>query len=180
MQQQNADQTHGSTGPRTPAGKQRSSSNARKHGFTGRTFIVAEHEQAAFEQFLTAWQNELKPQGAIEAEFFGQVTHSAWTLRRLSDAAAIQNKLRLYSIYKGRAERSLRQGLADLRKLQEERLLRAAVLGKDNQLPVLPRAVVLRQQIDRDKRTHSRQTLTDIEAYLNAPMPGQTTSTVPK
>lgn len=191
--------SNGSTGPRTAEGKQRSSSNARKHGFTGRKFIVAAGEEQEFETFLNEWENDLTPEGAVEAELFGQIIHAAWTLRRLdnaeaallddspgsadpllSDSAAIQNKLRLYSIYKGRAERSQRQGLADLRRIQEERLIRAVILEEDHSLPLLPRAAVLRQQVARDKRTHAQQQRADIEAYINAPMPGQTKSTVPK
>lgn len=177
-----------STGPRTPEGKQRSSVNARKHGFSGRTLIVAEDQQESFDQFIADWERDLKPAGAIENELFGQVIHAAWTLRRLDLAEAdlidagppadpltidaAQNKLRLYSIYKSRAERSFHKSLDALRRIQEERLLRAHILPESN-LPALPRTAHLRREIARDKRTAGQRIKSDIEAFLNAPLPGQ-------
>ena len=190
------------TGPRTPAGKQRSSMNARKHGFTGQSFLVSSGEQDEFALFLEDWENKLLPAGAVETELFGHLLQAAWTLRRLSraeaallcdavpeedqvtdpltsDDAAIQNKLRLYSTYRSRAERTFHKSLAALRQIQEERLFREVVLDEDHGLPVLPRSGPIRRDILRDKQTHARQREADIEAFIFSPPPDRSHPTPP-
>lgn len=178
------------TGPRTTEGKKRSSANARKHGFSGRTLIVDEHEQPELEAFIDEWENEIEPCGVVEAELFGQLINAAWTLRRISaaeahliassavdplisDDPAVQNKLRLLSIYQSRAERSFHKAKAELQKIQEERLFREAALGEEHGLPTLPRSTVVRREIVRDKRTQAKAEAQEIEDFIFSPPPGQ-------
>jgi hypothetical protein len=50
-----------STGPRTDAGKQRSSLNAIRHGLTARTALLASDGQAAYEHHCRKFFDEYKP-----------------------------------------------------------------------------------------------------------------------
>ena len=46
-----------STGPRTDAGKQRSSQNALRHGLTARTAVLPSEDQAAYELHCRRFEN---------------------------------------------------------------------------------------------------------------------------
>lgn len=179
-----------STGPRTPEGKQRSSVNARKHGFSGRTLIVAEDQQADFDKFIANWETQLEPTGVLEEELFGQLINAAWTLRRISNAEADlmfeslgdplaceagRNQMRLLSLYQSRAERTFHKAKDELRKLQEERLFRESQLPAETFIPPLPRLTSVRREIARDNRTQTRQLIDEMEAHLNAPPPPEQT-----
>jgi hypothetical protein len=48
----NGGHTQKSTGPRTPAGKQRSSLNALRHGLTGHIVVLPTEDQAAYQRRL--------------------------------------------------------------------------------------------------------------------------------
>ncbi len=72
-----------STGPVTEDGKKKSSSNALKHGFYSRQFIVAEDEQEDFELFLETLLEEINPTGPLAVNLFVQLLHAAWNLHRL-------------------------------------------------------------------------------------------------
>ena len=184
---------HKSTGPSTPEGKQRSSANARKHGFAGRSFIVDDAGRDAFDKFMKDWERDLQPRGAVEFELFGQITHAAWTLRRLSEAEAaligesladplhsddkaVQNKLRLFSIYRSRAGREFHKSLAELRKVQEESIFRSAVLPANQTVPVLPLTSVVRRTIIREQRLRGLHEWEQMKAEIDRPVPGQTKS----
>ena len=64
-----------STGPRTAAGKARSSQNALTHGLTARAGLLPGEDPEAFRQFRARLFTELRPEGAIEGELAKQV---AW------------------------------------------------------------------------------------------------------
>src|SRR5579864_119933 len=57
-----------STGPRTPAGKQRSSLNALRHGLTGHTIVLPSEDLAAYQRHSKRWLDEFQPQGVLEEQ----------------------------------------------------------------------------------------------------------------
>lgn len=72
-----------STGPRTLAGKARSSRNATRHGLTSRAVVLPTVESAddwaAHRDAIVA---SLTPMGALEAELAERVAVLTWRLRR--------------------------------------------------------------------------------------------------
>ncbi len=71
-----------STGPKTPAGKQRSSHNATRHGLSS-VFVVLPHEdQAEFDQLLEAYRQEFTPKTTHESFLNAQIAESRWRLNR--------------------------------------------------------------------------------------------------
>src|SRR6266542_4038689 len=71
-----------STGPKTDAGKARSSRNALKHGLTSKDLIVREDEQDEFNELQSSLRQELAPQGALEMLTFNQLVRAAWNMQR--------------------------------------------------------------------------------------------------
>src|SRR6266849_6243146 len=57
-----------STGPRTDAGKQRSSLNALRHGLTGHTIVLPSDDLAAYERFSKGFFNQYQPKNPTEVQ----------------------------------------------------------------------------------------------------------------
>jgi hypothetical protein len=72
-----------STGPRSAAGKARSSQNALTHGLTALAGLLPGEAPEAFRRFRARLFTELAPVGAIEAELVKQAAWAAWRLRRI-------------------------------------------------------------------------------------------------
>jgi hypothetical protein len=72
-----------SRGPKTAAGKLRSSRNAVKHGLRARKLLLLDDETAAeFRAFARALQAELAPEGALQSDLVGRIVIAAWRARR--------------------------------------------------------------------------------------------------
>ena len=75
-----------STGPRTPAGKRRSSRNSLKHGFLARHVLVSGGDgaeaHAEFDRLLADLFAELRPQGIIEEALVERIATCYWRLGR--------------------------------------------------------------------------------------------------
>ena len=72
-----------STGPRTAAGKTRSSRNAVTHGLTALAGLLPDEAPEAFRRFSARLFTELAPVGAIEVELVKRAVWAAWRLRRI-------------------------------------------------------------------------------------------------
>jgi hypothetical protein len=72
-----------STGPRTDAGKQRSSQNALRHGLTARTAVLASEDQSAYDHHCRQFQNEHRPATPTETELVQELADTSWRLRRI-------------------------------------------------------------------------------------------------
>ena len=72
-----------STGPRTPAGKQRVSWNALKHGLTGREVVLPTESPDDFDSFRTGLLADLAPQGDLEGALAEKIVADLWRLRRV-------------------------------------------------------------------------------------------------
>lgn len=71
-------------GPRTPAGKRRSSRNAIRHGLTARDMVIPGIESdRAWQAHRKAITTDLGPRGAIEVLLAERVACHAWRLRRV-------------------------------------------------------------------------------------------------
>jgi hypothetical protein len=72
-----------STGPRSEAGKQRSSLNALRHGLTARTAVLAAEDPAAFERHCSQFLDEYKPATATETQLVQELADTSWRLNRI-------------------------------------------------------------------------------------------------
>src|SRR5437660_11844577 len=79
-----------STGPRTPAGKQRSSLNALRHGLTGQTVVLPTEDHAAYQRHSQSFLDEYRPKGATETQLVQSLLDTSWQLNR---AAAVETNL---------------------------------------------------------------------------------------
>src|SRR6266849_11043033 len=71
-----------STGPKTEAGKQRSSLNALRHGLTGHTIVLPSEDLAAYQRFTKRFFDDLKPQGILEEQLVQTLADTSWRLNR--------------------------------------------------------------------------------------------------
>src|SRR5437899_505074 len=72
-----------STGPRTAAGKQRSSLNALRHGLTGHIVILPTEDQAAYQRHLHRFVDQFQPKGALEEQLVQSLGDTTWRLNRV-------------------------------------------------------------------------------------------------
>jgi hypothetical protein len=79
-----------STGPRSEAGKKKSSQNARRHGITAQTTVMTEEDRIKHDEFCTRMIIELEPIGNMEAFLASSVAEEAW---RLNHARAQCNNI---------------------------------------------------------------------------------------
>jgi hypothetical protein len=136
-----------STGPKTEAGKQRSSLNALRHGLTSQIVVMPTEDLEVYQLHLKSFTGEYNPQGATESLLVQTVADTAWRLNRvavleinlLAPAAANQpdplddtpdlvvslesqsKALANLSLYSQRLSRQFERTVAQLRDLQQTR-----------------------------------------------------------
>src|SRR6267143_2499430 len=79
-----------STGPKTEAGKKRSSLNAYRHGLTGQTIILPAEDLDAYQDFTDTYFKDYKPVGTIEKQLVQSLVDTQWRLNRV---AALEHNL---------------------------------------------------------------------------------------
>jgi len=79
-----------STGPKTQAGKQRSSLNALRHGLTGQIIVLPGEDLEAYRSHVDSFIDEYHPQGATETHLVQSLADTAWRQNRV---AALENNL---------------------------------------------------------------------------------------
>ena len=72
-----------STGPKTEAGKHRSSLNAMRHGLTGQTIVLPKEDLDAYNRFTQQSFDDLKPVGFLEKQFAQIIADTLWRLHRI-------------------------------------------------------------------------------------------------
>src|SRR5688572_15902463 len=85
-----------SGGPRTEAGKARSSQNARKHGLlTEKIFILQTEDPAEWQKLQDAWIAKLEPKDDIELVAVNRIAFAQWRMHRLwaMETAAIDKEM---------------------------------------------------------------------------------------
>jgi hypothetical protein len=79
-----------SSGPKTAAGKQRSSLNALRHGLTGQIVVMPTEDLQAYQTHLESFTDEYHPAGATEANLVQALADTSWRLNRV---AALETNL---------------------------------------------------------------------------------------
>jgi hypothetical protein len=142
-----------STGPRTEAGKQRSSQNALRHGLTCQSAVLPTEDPAAYEQHCRQFRDEYQPANATETQLVQELADTSWRLNRIpllevdvlsrtqspapspeTPAPAVA-ALATLGLYGTRLSRQYQTALDKLRAIQSER--------KDEQRTQLRRAAEL-------------------------------------
>ena len=176
-----------STGPRTDAGKARSSRNAVKHGLTSKQLVIAPGQEDEFAEFHDSLFTQLAPEGALEMGLFNMLVHAAWNLQRFRtlEAQLMTNGLdslldettakaldRLQR-YASSNQRAYYAALKELRAVQTNRLTHATLEDRDDPIPELVSIAEL------SKRTREYDAGVDaaewrgMRDYINAPIPGR-------
>ncbi len=123
---------HRSTGPRTAAGKQRSSLNALTHGLTSRTPVLATEEPAAYQRHCRQFFDEYTPSTPTETQLTQELADTAWRLNRIpsleadvfsqtSDPQSLVAQLATLGLHSQRLSRQFQRTLDTLREIQSER-----------------------------------------------------------
>ncbi len=124
------------TGPRTPAGKARSSRNALKHGLRAKKLdnAVAPELRAAYDALREQYRDEFRPSGAIQSPLLDMVIFAAWQLYKIREMELFSDldlgapgsfgRSEKLARYRGSHERLMFRSLNQLKQIQQERLLR--------------------------------------------------------
>src|ERR1035437_6926105 len=135
-----------STGPKTKAGKTRSSLNALRHGLTSQIVVMPNEDLEAYQSNLKSFTDEYSPKGATEAQLVQALADASWRLNRVAALeatlltlaadpgqtagamallAAIESQskaLANLSLHSQRLSRQFEKTVAQLRDLQKTRL----------------------------------------------------------
>jgi hypothetical protein len=87
-----------STGPKTQAGKQRSSLNALRHGLTGQIVVMPTEDLQAYQLHLKSFADEYHPKGPTEANLVQALADASWRLNRV---AALETNLLTLGVASG-------------------------------------------------------------------------------
>jgi hypothetical protein len=160
-----------STGPRTEAGKARSSRNAVSHGLCSQQNFIMPGEESIFASMHDTLLDQLAPADGVEMMQFEVALHASWGMRRCrlienalfekSGPEALLDPQLTKSFaclqrYEAHHQRSFDRALRTLRTLQAERLARRAAAGCQDPVPVhVPVAEIDKRTRQITKRTHS-------------------------
>src|SRR3954452_9035732 len=129
-----------STGPRTAAGKHRSSQNATSHGVFCRDLVLPGESHEEFRAYRDAFLLRLSPQDVLELLIVDRIVGASWKLRRLQAAEPYIHGVEAEEMRE--AEEALRQ------RAKDELIERERALGGD------PLAAA--QMLNDDLPTHER------------------------
>ncbi len=99
----NRENAQKSTGPKTPAGKQRSRMNAMRHGVTRQVMCMPPDQMAAYLQFQRSYFDQLQPQGAVEKQEVQFMVDAAW---KINSSTAWQQGILSERAFPGMEERA--------------------------------------------------------------------------
>jgi hypothetical protein len=134
-----------STGPRTDAGKQRSSLNALRHGLTGQTVLLPSDDPAAYQLHCQEFHDHYRPKNKMEVQLTQTIADLTWRLNRITaieanlvtadvSAAGMSQAFRQQSqamanlsMYERRLSVRFKETLKQLREIQAERVAQEAV-----------------------------------------------------
>jgi hypothetical protein len=185
----NAANAQHSTGPRTEAGKARSSRNAVSHGLCSSQNFIMPGEESDFASTHDTLIDQLAPAEGIEMYQFEIALHASWSLRRcrlVEDAlfethgpeALLDPQLAKsftgLQRYEAHHQRSFDRALRTLRTFQAERLARRAAAGHEDPIPVhVPVAEIDKRTRQITKRTHSLVLVAGIADSANPVLPAE-------
>ena len=131
-----ATRTHGQTGPKTEAGKSKSSRNSIRTGLYAARDFVRPEEEEEYAKTLIQLMDELAPENSVEQTFATEIMGATWRLRRcrlVEEAFGLVEDLNVDPMVDERTEKQqksvdraraqshliLRRSLDELRKLQK-------------------------------------------------------------
>ena len=93
-----------STGPRSPYGKSRSSSNSLKHGLTAKTVVLPGEDQAEFDALQDSLMADYNPLTEHETQLVSEIAACLWRLSRARrhEEHALASDFTLFSRHNGR------------------------------------------------------------------------------
>jgi hypothetical protein len=121
-----------STGPRTAAGKQRSSQNALRHGLTAASAVLPSEDPAAYQRHCRQFLDEYKPATPTESHLTQELADIAWRLNRIPlleaelfaqnpDPQSLISLLATLGMHGQRLSRQFQKSLDQLREIQSDR-----------------------------------------------------------
>ncbi len=124
--------THRSTGPRTTAGKQRSSLNALRHGLTAASPVLPSEDPAAYQLHCRQFLDEYKPATPTESHLTQELADTAWRLNRIPlleadvfsqnpNPQSLIPQLATLGMHSQRLSRQFQKSLDQLREIQADR-----------------------------------------------------------
>jgi len=126
--------TNRSTGPRTAAGKQRSSLNALRHGLTAASPVLPSEDPAAYQLHCRQFLDEYQPATPTESHLTQELADTAWRLNRIPileadlfsqapDPQSLIPQLATLGLHSQRLSRQFQRTLDTLREIQADRRL---------------------------------------------------------
>jgi hypothetical protein len=70
-------------GTKSPAGIQKSSINALKHGLTSKAVVLTNESQQHFDELHLTYVHEFEPESGVEMDLIDQMVSAQWRLRRI-------------------------------------------------------------------------------------------------
>jgi hypothetical protein len=121
-----------STGPRSAAGKQRSSMNALRHGLTAACAVLPSEDRAAYDLHCRGFFDEYKPATPTETQLTQELADTAWRLNRIpsletqlfSQTPSPQSQIPLLAtlgLHYQRLSRQFQKAVDHLREIQSDR-----------------------------------------------------------
>jgi len=121
-----------STGPRTGAGKQRSSLNALRHGLTAASPVLPSEDRAAYQLHCRQFFDEYQPATPTESHLAQQLADTAWRINRIplleadllsqnTNPQSLIPKLAALGLHGSRLSRQFQKTVDQLREIQFER-----------------------------------------------------------
>ena len=158
-----------STGPRTAAGKRRSSLNALRHGLTGHTVVLPTEDQAAYQRHLQRFVDQFQPKGALEEQLVQSLGDTTWRLNRVPAAEATFLTLaaedHLPSIHTN--EPRAAQALAQAQAFQHQSQALANISIYEQRLARLfDRTLKQLREIQAERHSHERHQMIDAAQLL--------------
>jgi hypothetical protein len=111
----NRDNARKSTGPRTEAGKARSSRNALRHGFYAESVAIGDQEKQEFESFSDTLIRDLNPRDMTEFTQIERIAALQWRIGRIQKAQTALLETEQLRVFK-----SIRQSVDRLEAVREQ------------------------------------------------------------
>ena len=151
-----------STGPRTEAGKHRSSLNALRHGLTAASPVLPTEDPAAYESHRRQFMDEFQPATPTETHLVQELVDTSWRLKRIPLLEA--NLLARAENPGPHADALARERMLDI--LDAHRLLANLGLQGQRLSRQFQKTLDTLREIQTDRRERERRELKDAAAIL--------------
>ena len=165
----NAANAQKSTGPSTPAGKQRSSLNALRHGLTGHVVVLPTEDLTAYQSHLKRFVDQFQPIGALEDQLVQSLGDTTWRLNRVPAieatflSLAAEDQLDSIRTNEPRAASALALAQAFH---QQSRALANISIYEQRLARLFDRTLAQLREIQAERRNHERSQMIDAAEIL--------------